>query len=466
MSLRTLSAAIVCALALAGNTLSSGAHAAHPHADTPLGSDWQLTDALPMPGNSTDRVRSATPTANINRLGFFSDLTYDAATGTWFALSDRGPGGGLIGYATRVEQMLIPVHPVDGSLIGRPLVLRTILFTDRDGQPFNGLNPRLLNGDAATLGRSFDPEGFAIGRNGHFYVADEYGPSLYEFDRRGRFLRAFDIPETLRPRQADGALNLVDGRPTVVSGRQDNRGFEGLTFNASGTRLYAVMQDPLVNEGDRGDGRRGRFVRIVEFDVRTGASSAQYLYPLESIATLNAITADTSDDFSATNQGRSIGLSAITALSDHEFLVLERDNRGLGVEVTAAPLLKRVYRIDLRGASDVSALSLAGAAQLPAGVSAVSKREEVDLLAALRAAGSEIPEKLEGLAIGPRLVRGGRVVLLGSDNDYSVTQSGAGEQFDVCVNPDTGERAQVVIDSACPTGTQLIPGYLFSFRVR
>lgn len=456
MRIRPLATALVCTLALATTAIAAPA----------ISSEWRLADAMPLPGNGTDRIRADKPTANINRLGYFSDLTYDTATGTWFALSDRGPGGGLIGYATRVQQLLVPIHPINGELLAKPVVLRTILFTDRDGQPFNGLNPGLLNGNAGTLGRSFDPEGFAIGRNGHFYVADEYGPSLYEFDRRGRFLRAFEIPANLRPRQADGALNLVDGRPVVVKGRQDNRGFEGLSFNASGTRLYAVMQDPLVDEGDRGDGRRGRFVRIVEFDARSGRSTAQFLYPLETIATLNALTPDTSDDFSATNQGRSIGLSAITALSDHEFLVLERDNRGLGVEVTAAPLHKRVYRIDIRGASDVSALSLTGAAQLPAGVMPVAKREEVDLLAAMQAVRSDIPEKLEGLAIGPRLLSGGRVALIGSDNDYSVTQTGAGEQFDVCVNTTTGERAQVVIDTPCPAGTHLIPGYLFSFRVR
>ena len=97
------------------------------------------------------------------------------------------------------------------------------------------------------------------------------------------------------------------------------------------------MQDPLVNEGSSNDGRRSRNVRIVEFDARSGRSTAQYVYQLEAREALNAIDPGTDDDFSATNQGRSIGLSAIIALSDREFLVLERDNRGLGVEVTAKP---------------------------------------------------------------------------------------------------------------------------------
>ena len=433
-----------------------------------MAAEWTLTDVLEIPGNSGYRIKPgdrSPPRANLNRLGFFSDLTYDARSGDWYALSDRGPGGGVIAYGTRVQRYRIAVDPATGE-IGAPIVWRTIKFTDAQGQPFDGLNPSLLNGSPDLLGRSFDPEGLAVGRNGHLYVSDEYGPSLYEFDAQGRFLRAFSIPGNLRPRQADSTANYTDGRPTITSGRQDNRGFEGLTFNTSGTKLYGVLQDPLVNEGEQNDGRRSRWVRIVEWDAMSGQSTAQFVYPLESRDTLNAINATTDDDFSATNQGRSIGLSAITALSDHEFIVLERDNRGLGVEVTGVPLHKRLYRIDLDGASDVQAVSLAGSNDLPVGVVPVSKQPEADLLAALQAVGSAIPEKLEGVAIGPVLPGGRRVALVGSDNDYSVTQTGAGEQFDVCVNPATGERAQVAIDAACPDGMALIPAYLLAFSVQ
>jgi hypothetical protein len=146
--------------------------------------------------------------------------------------------------------------------------------------------------------------------------------------------------------------------------------------------------------------------------------------------------------------------------------VLERDNRGIGVEETPTPLHKRLYRIDISGASDISAISLAGSNDLPQGVVPVTKAPEADLLAALRAVDSDIPEKLEGVAIGPRLEDGSRAALIGSDNDYSVTQTGEGEQFDVCIDADTGERAEVAIDTPCPAGSALIPAYLLSFKVR
>ena len=431
--------------------------------------EWTLVDTLEMSATTRDAVRmpkGAADSANLNRFGFYSDLVHDAKTGYWYALSDRGPGGGLIDYATRVQRLRIPTDPATGR-IGEPVIDKTILFRGEDGAVFNGLNPQLLNGDAAVLGMSFDPEGLAIGKGGHFYVADEYGPSIFEFTPSGHFIRAFSTPANLVSRTIAGTADYVSGRPAIVNGRQDNRGFEGLTLNASGNKLYAVMQDPLVNEGSNGDGRRSRHLRVVEFDLASGRPTAQYAYRLESIAALNAVDPSTADDFSATNQGRSIGLSAIHALSDIEFLVLERDNRGLGVEVTAAPLHKRVYRISIAGATDISALSLAGSNDLPAGVVPVSKVEEVDVLAKLRAAGArDIPEKLEGLAIGPRLADGRHLVLIGSDNDYSVTQTGAGEQFEVCVNRASGERvANLPLDGECPTGMARIPGTLLAFAV-
>ena len=58
----------------------------------------------------------------------------------------------------------------------------------------------------------------------------------------------------------------------------------------------------------------------------------------------------------------------------------------------------------------------------------------------------EQAEKWEGLTIGPRLLGGARLILAGNDNDYSVTQTGAGEQFDVYVDFN-GNFAKCVLDS-------------------
>ena len=71
------------------------------------------------------------------------------------------------------------------------------------------------------------------------------------------------------------------------------------------------------------------------------------------------------------SQGRNIGLSAIIALNNHQFLVIERDNRGIGVDNPGGrgpaggpiPALgvvgsKRVYKIDIDDATDISSIDL------------------------------------------------------------------------------------------------------------
>jgi len=88
---------------------------------TALASEPVPVNVVSIPGDSIDARKlkpGETSGANVNRLGFFSDLFYDRKTGYWYALSDRGPGGGLLEYATRVQRIRPPVnrHSVTGSV--------------------------------------------------------------------------------------------------------------------------------------------------------------------------------------------------------------------------------------------------------------------------------------------------------------------------------------------------------------
>jgi hypothetical protein len=398
-----------------------------------------------------------------NRLSFGSDWVYSG--GKFYGITDRGPGGGLLPFVPRVHEMTLDIDTNTGAVGGYNL-LRTTLLKDQNGAFLTGENPQIATGNVSNLGRSFDSEGFVPLRNGNYLFADEYGPSVWEFDRTGKKVREFQVPENLKPKTGTGGLDYVNGRPTIVSGRQDNRGYEGLTVSQDGTKAYAILQDPLVNEGNP-DGRRGRFLRIVEFDVASGQSTGQFAYQLESLADINARIPGTGDDFGANAQGRNIGVSSITALADGSFLVIERDNRGLGVEENGAapPTIgtKRVYRIRLDGATDISGQVLAGGL-LPTGAQAVEKELYLDVQAALQAAGLNSVEKLEGLTFGPRLADGSLSLYIVSDNDFSVTQSGSGQQFDVCAQAGVAS-VTVPIGIACPTGYGLIPTTIYAFKV-
>jgi len=363
------------------------------------------------------------------RLGFFSDLYYDPNRNEWWGLSDRGPGGGTLSYETRVQRFTIDFNPTTGA-ISNFNIAQTIKFTN-GGAAMNGLAPN----PAGTLGNSLDPEGFVVNpRTGNLLVSDEYGPTLAEFDRNGQLVRRFVTPANLVPRVGN-ATDYTAAPPTLTAGREPNRGFEGLAISPDGRYSYAVLQNGTIQDGWTA-ANRGAYTRIVKFDNQTGLAVAQYAYRLDSAG-----------------QGR--GISAIVALGNDKFMILERNNRGVGVGATLASPDKNVYTLDLNGATDVSDLSLPATGDLPASIVAAAKGGKVidldaDTLAAL---GGRSPEKWEGLAVGPRLANGKYLILAGTDNDYSVTQNGTGTQFDVYFRMTDADPYASSIQ--CPVGVVL-----------
>jgi hypothetical protein len=371
----------------------------HAHAQSV--SNTQFVNGITIAGNTQDR---SSGNAFDRRVGFFSGLFYDPLRNEWWAASDRGPGGGTLPYETRLQRFTLDVDVATGR-ISNFQVQATIKLTS-GGQPLNGLAPN----PTGTLGRSFDPEGIVINPvNGNILVSDEYGPSVVEFNRNGEEVRRFTPPANIIPRNTTNGSNNFAADVGNNAGRVTNRGFEGLAISPDGRFAYATLQSAMLDEG----AGNGQFTRIVKYDMATGQAVAQFLYRFET-----------------TGQGR--GVSELVALGNDKFLILERNNRGIGIGATLASADKSVFQIDLAGATDVSNITIANGV-LPSGVTPVTKSTQlIDLDAnTLAALGNKSPEKWEGLAIGPRLNNGKYLILAGSDNDYSVTQNGQNVQFDV-----------------------------------
>jgi hypothetical protein len=369
-----------------------------------------------------DAVDLSTGTAADRRLGYFSDIYYDATRKEWWGLSDRGPGGGLLNYETRVQRFEVDISAT-GS-ISNFRVVETVKFM-RGTQPFNGIAPS----PTSALGNAFDPEGIVINpKNGNLLVSDEYGPSLYEFTRAGQFVRAFTTPAGLIPRTSSTGVANFAADTGNTAGKRTNRGFEGLAISPDGLFVYAMLQSAMLNEG----GGNGVHNRIVKFDATTGTAVAQYAYRMK-------------------RSGEGQGISALVALGNDKFLVLERNNRGIGAGAALATADKEVYQIDLAGAVDVTNITLPTTDVL---AGAVMKGEKVMDLAinTLTALGNKSPEKWEGLAIGPQLANGNYVVLVGTDNDYSVTQTSSGTQYDVFFRFTDADPFASSIQ--CPIGTK------------
>jgi hypothetical protein len=110
------------------------------------------------------------------------------------------------------------------------------------------------------------------------------------------------------------------------------------------------------------------------------------------------------------------GVSEILAVSGHEFLVLERDGRG-GNDAVA----KKIYKVELGDATDISHVEMLPPDGIPAGVVPARKAPFIDLLSPkFELAGPQFPEKVEGLAFGPDLADGRRLLVVAIDNDFIV----------------------------------------------
>lgn len=385
-------------------------------------SSIQFVNGITISGAMTDLSNGS---VFDQRLGMFSDLYYDSNRNDWWALSDRGPGGGFLPYDTRLQRFTIDINMSTGA-ISNFQVAQTIKLSS-GGSSMSGLAPSPSN----VLGNALDPEGIVINpATRNILISDEYGPSLIEFDRNGALVRRFNTPANLIPRNAGGTPSYA-GDAAGGLGKRSNRGFEGLATSPDGQFVYAMLQSPMLDEGGLGS---GVYARIVKFSSATGDAVAQYAYKMD-----------------ASSAGR--GTSALVALGNDKFLVLERNNRGVGVGATFATADKAVYQIDIAGATDISSISITGGGlTLPNGVVAVAKGAKVlDLDAiTLSAMGSKSPEKWEGLTVGPQLANGKYFMLAGTDNDYSVTQNSSGTQFDVYF--DFSQADPYASSIQCPLG--------------
>ena len=281
-----------------------------------------------------------------------------------------------------------------GSTVGLPSAVPVQNTAERNY--FTGRSDNFAAGNSLAANNArLDPEGIRVANDGKsVYVSDEYGPYVRQFDRAsGALIKTFALPANLAVNNLSSAgATEIAGNAT---GRVANKGMEGLAITPDGKTLVGFMQSALLQDG--GDGAKAN--RIVTIDIATGATK-QFAYN-------NVIG------------GKTYGSSEILALNSHQFLVLERDGKGLGDG--SAAKVKQIWVVDLAGAQDVSGLS--GEAALLA--KAPSKKLFLDIKSALNSVGiadKDIPAKLEGMAFGEDITENGALfhtLYVANDNDFS-----------------------------------------------
>lgn len=394
-----------------------------------------------LSGQSTDlSAETAAPLENGapgNLLGGIGSGIAYAGCNTFLAIPDRGPNAisynaGVSDTTSYIDRFQTIIMDLEPSAPGAALPFQlTPTLTDttllRTAQPLvygSGVDFGLASGEPALnsanhthyfMGRSdnfdpsrlstnpldarFDPESIRVTRDGaKVFISDEYGPYIYRFNRRtGQRTDVITVPDSFAV--ANLSANGDDEISGNSSGRVANKGMEGLAISPDGTVLYGAMQSPLAQDG----GTNAPYTRILRIDLDTGEMS-QYAYALTNIGTASSPKYPT--------------ISEVVAINDHELLVDERDGKGLGDGSVAA--FKKLFRIDLTGAQDVSTLTGADALA----PYAMAKVQFLDIVTALNAHGissSDIPAKLEGLAFGPDVEVGGvrkHTLFVSNDNDF------------------------------------------------
>ncbi|KQM72581.1 hypothetical protein ASE74_22800 [Pedobacter sp. Leaf216] len=349
--------------------------------------------------------------------GFGSAVAADPnSPDVFYMLTDRGSN-----VAGQIANSIIIGKPDFDPQIGKfrlkdgKLILEeTIYLKNASGDKLNGLpNPAGmgasgetaydLNGQViAPSADGIDSEGLVRAADGSFWISDEYGPHIAHFDATGKTI------ERINPFGTGTGGRRI---PAVFANRRANRGMEGLAITPDGKTLVGMMQSPMYNPSKNAVAN-SVVLRILTFDIASGATK-QYAYLMDNVSLT--------------------GVSDIVAVNSTTFLTIERDGLYGGAASNPAAF-KKVFKIDISGATDISDAAngatgklyggktveeLNNAAGLSgAGITPVSKTVVLDLLKDLP---SVYPhDKAEGLALLP-----GNILVISNDDDFGVVDNGA-----------------------------------------
>ncbi len=371
-----------------------------------------------------------------------SDLWHDpnGPRDEFWMLTDRGPNGQIAVDGKNRRTFWVPefnptILKVKTESSGIR-ILEAVPIVGQSGKPVTGL-PNIKDYDETPYDYSarellpfnpngLDTEGIVRTRDGDFWIADEYSPSLLHVDKTGKVIKRY-IPEGLNLGATDYPVARV--LPAIFGKRKINRGFEGLALSADEKSLYTVLQSPLSNP-DRKIGDVSRNTRVLIFDIAGEKVTAEYVYRFDVSTEFDPNPKNTPDEMK---------LSGVVALDPTTLLVLERTD-----------LVAKLYTVDMSRATNILAGKWDQAQTAPslealkdpaaAEIQALPKTLVVDLSAL-----DGVPEKIEGVAF-----LDARTLAISNDNDFDSEESKYDSDGN---NVGKGKKTQILLitlDKALP----------------
>lgn len=306
-------------------------------------------------------------------------------------------------------------------------ILAKIPLKDSLGSPITGLpNPfSLTDTENAydSLGHpvafdvnGLDTEALVVLKNGSFWVAEEYGPSIVHVAKDGRILQRI-VPATLEQDLASATYPVAGLLPEILKNRKLNRGAESIAVSPDQKFLYFALQSPLANpDGDAY--KTSRNVRIVKLALNKKGEVenvvGEYAYVMDTAQTYADLVNGRGDVSAAkTNKQSEVKVSEMLALAEDDLIVLERISK-----------TTKLYRINLKTADNILGSALDDLATSPS----LEQVRDTALVAAKPVAkklvfnsltdveDGVLPDKVEGIALLDK-----EHVLLINDNDFGIT---------------------------------------------
>jgi hypothetical protein len=336
-------------------------------------------------------------------VGGLSSIDYVPATGRYLAIcddrSDKGPAR-FYELTLDLSKFRRRAEPGDAGVgwVG----VTTLL--DSDGQPFgrNRVDPESLRLDAKRKLIYWANEGQRSS-------GSMQNPTMRRMQLDGRPAGDFAVPSHYNPTGSAGGLASGD------IGVFNNLAFESVAITPDGKTLWTMSENGLAQDSLPTAVDRGSRARMLSFDLDTGKAGAEYVYEVDPVAFAPA----KSGDF-ATN-----GVADMLAVSDHEFIAIERSyavgapTPGLAA-LTGKPTSNtiRLFLVDTLGATNVAGWpSIKGRELVPA-----KRRLLLDMSTLKNDDGSTLAvDNIEGITFGPT-VQGKRTLVLVSDNNFNPEQ--------------------------------------------
>ena len=234
-----------------------------------------------------------------------------------------------------------------------------------------------------------DSESMTIDGKKHFWVGDEYIPSLLEFNEKGKLIAR------ISPAKEAGTALKKNEIPSAFNFRGFNRGFEAIGYKND--KIFFMSQSPLGVKDSAKD-KEFSVIRIGVFNTKTRMYEAEYLYPL--------------------TQKKVDKIGDLVMIDETHFYVIEQ-NGDVGADSVHV-----IYKVDLSNATNLVKAPLPNnpetysKTELNSLIKTAQKSMTVDLVAR----GYSEFEKVEGLTIIDD-----KTLAIINDNDFGIYTTHTGK---------------------------------------